>query len=78
MNDRKIVAKDRWKIQIRRRSNRIEICPEKTGEITKIPLSTTELATLEWLEFIEKVEHFVFDYFNVNLPKPHNEDYTVY
>lgn len=55
-----------------------ELVSESTGEITKIPLSTTELTTLEWLEFIEKVEHFVFDYFNVNLPKPYNEDYTVY
>lgn len=50
-----------------------ELISETTGEITKIPISTTELTTLEWLEYIEKVEHFVFDYFSVTLPKPNEQ-----
>ena len=50
-----------------------ELISENTGEITKIPISTTELTTLEWLGYIEKVEHFVFDYFSVTLPKPNEQ-----
>lgn len=50
-----------------------ELISENTGEITKIPLSTTELTTLEWLKYIEKIEHFVFDYFNVSLPRPNEQ-----
>ena len=47
-----------------------ELISENTGEISKIPISTTELSTIEWIEYIKKVEHFVFDYFSVTLPKP--------
>mgnify|MGYP002132962240 CR=1 FL=1 len=50
-----------------------EIVSESTGEFTKIPLSTTELTTLEFMQYIEKVEHFVFNYFNVTLPKPNEQ-----
>ena len=50
-----------------------ELISENTGEITKIPLSTTELTTIEFIEFMEKVEHFVFDYFSVTLPKPNEQ-----
>lgn len=50
-----------------------ELISEATGEVTKIPITTTELTTLEWLQFIEKVEHFVFDYFSVILPKPDDQ-----
>lgn len=50
-----------------------ELISETTGEFTKIPISTTELNTLEWLEFIEKVEQFIFNYFSVTLPRPNEQ-----
>lgn len=50
-----------------------EIVSEKTGEFTRIPISTTELNKIEFSEYIEKVEHFVFDYFSVILPKPNEQ-----
>lgn len=50
-----------------------ELVSETTGEFTKIPISTTELTTLEWLDYVEKVEHFVFNYFSVTLPRPNEQ-----
>jgi imidazole glycerol phosphate synthase subunit HisF len=49
---------------------------ENTGEILQIPSSTTNLSTIEWEEYIEKIRAFAFEWFNVTIPMP-NEQITI-
>lgn len=44
-----------------------------TGEITKIPKSTTELTTFGWLEYEQKIRQFAMDFFNTTLPEPNEQ-----
>lgn len=48
----------------------------KTGEVMKIPKSTTELTTAGWLEYEQKMKQFALDFFNATLPEP-NEQLTM-
>ncbi len=52
-----------------------EIPNPTTGEIEKIPLSTTELTTSGWMDYEHKIEQFCLDFFNTPVPKP-NEQLT--
>ena len=47
-----------------------------TGEIIKIPLSTADLKTFEFEEYLEKCRRLAFDFFNVQIPLP-NEQTTL-
>ncbi len=49
---------------------------ENTGEILQIPSSTTNLSTIEWEEYINKIRAFAFEWFNVTIPMP-NEQITI-
>ncbi len=49
---------------------------ESTGEILQIPSSTTNLSTIEWEEYIDKIRAFAFEWFNVSVPMP-NEQITI-
>lgn len=44
-----------------------------TGEITKVPQSTTELSTTGWLEYEQKIRQFAMDFFNATLPEPNEQ-----
>lgn len=46
------------------------------GEIIKIPLSTADLKTIEFEEYLEKCRRLAFDFFNVQIPLP-NEQTTL-
>ena len=53
-----------------------EIVNQNTGEIIKIPLSTADLKTIEFEEYLEKCRRLAFDFFNVQIPLP-NEQLTL-
>ena len=53
-----------------------EIVNQNTGEIIKIPLSTADLKTIEFKEYLEKCRRLAFDFFNVQIPLP-NEQLTL-
>lgn len=44
-----------------------------TGEIAKIPQSTTELSITAWLEYEQKIRQFAMDFFNTNIPEPNEQ-----
>lgn len=53
--------------------NYTEKINQQTGEITKIPQSTTELTTAGWLEYEQKIRQFAMDFFNATLPEPNEQ-----
>lgn len=50
-----------------------EIVNQNTGEIIKIPLSTSDLKTIEFEEYLEKCRRLAFDFFNVQIPLPNEQ-----
>ena len=56
--------------------NYIEIPNPATGEVHRIPRSTTELTTSGWMDFELQMDQFARDFFNATLPKP-NEQTTL-
>ena len=56
--------------------NYTEIPNPSTGEVQRIPRSTTELTTSEWMDFELQMDQFARDFFNATLPKP-NEQTTL-
>ena len=46
---------------------------ESTGEILQIPSSTTNLSTIEWEEYIDKIRAFALEWFNTVLPYPNEQ-----
>ena len=53
--------------------NYTEIPSPATGEIQRIPKSTTELSTSEWMDFELQMDQFARDFFNATLPKPNEQ-----
>ena len=46
-----------------------------TGEIQRVPMSSTKLTTYEWeKEFKQQVRQMCMDNFNLDLPEPDNEE----
>lgn len=56
--------------------NYTEIPNPATGEVQRIPQSTTELTTSGWMDFELQMDQFARDFFNATLPKP-NEQTTL-
>lgn len=46
-----------------------------TGEIIKIPKSTTENTTSDQEDYHTEIRHFMFEYFNVTVPLPNEQIY---
>lgn len=46
---------------------------DETGQIVKIPKSTTENTTTQQEEYHENIRQFIFEWFNINLPLPNDE-----
>lgn len=53
--------------------NYVEIPNPTTGEIQRIPRSTTELTTSEWMDFELQMQQFAMDFFNATLPQPNEQ-----
>ena len=46
---------------------------QDTGEVTRIPRSTTENSTLEQIEYQDKIRGFCMDFFYIDIPPPEKE-----
>lgn len=46
---------------------------EETGEIIRVPKSTTELTTTGFMEYYQKLKQLALDYFNTALPEPNKQ-----
>lgn len=50
-----------------------EIVNIETAEILKMPLSTTDLTTMEWEIFIDKIRNWSANFLGINLPFPNEQ-----
>lgn len=50
-----------------------EIINETTGEIYILPMSTAELTTTGFMEFILKIQQWATEYLNINIPDPNQQ-----
>lgn len=50
-----------------------EIVKEETGEILKIPRGTSELSTIEFSEYIERVIRFGAEFLDIQIPLPNEQ-----
>jgi hypothetical protein len=57
--------------------NYTEITNEQTGEVMKIPRSTSDLTTEEFTDYIEKVAKWAAEWLNITIPEP-NEQTTLF
>ncbi len=54
--------------------NFAEIVNESTGEIIKMPLSTTTLSTVDYNNYLEKCRSFAYDFFGITIPLPDEQE----
>lgn len=54
-----------------------EFVDEKTGEVIKLPLTTTRMTNVEFMELIEKVKEFAATVLDLYIPEP-NEDLRLF
>jgi len=47
-----------------------EIIDEETGEVLRVPRGTSDLSTIEFNEFIERIQHWGTEYLNIEIPDP--------
>ena len=50
-----------------------EVVNEQTGEIIKVPTSTTELTTSGWLDYELRLRQFSLEFFNCTTPEPNEQ-----
>lgn len=62
---------------LKARFNYKEIVNEETGEVVQLPLSTTKLNTVDFCEYIERIQHFAAQFLNINIPSP-NEQASIF
>jgi hypothetical protein len=53
-----------------------EIVNENNAEIIKMPQSTTELTTIQFEEYLDKIREFSMEFLGINIPLP-NETLTI-
>ena len=53
--------------------NFAEIVNESTGEVVKIPLSTIDLSTAEFEDYLEKCRRFAYEFFGITIPLPNEQ-----
>jgi hypothetical protein len=53
-----------------------EIVNEQNAEIIKMPQSTTELTTIQFEEYLDKIREFGLEFLNINIPLP-NDTLTI-
>ena len=53
--------------------NYSEILNERTGEVMRVPRSTTELSTIEFSEYIEKIAQWASEWLKINIPEPNEQ-----
>lgn len=58
---------------LKRECNWIEKVKEETGEVRRFVLSTTELTTTEFEEYLERCRRFLHEYFGITVPLPNEQ-----
>jgi hypothetical protein len=53
-----------------------EIVNEQNAEIIKMPQSTTELSTIQFEEYLDKIREFGLEFLGINIPLP-NDTLTI-
>ena len=46
---------------------------QKTGEVLSVPISTTELTTVEFEEYMERIRVWAWDFTSVTIPLPNEQ-----
>ncbi len=57
--------------------NAREVVNEATGEVVKVPRSTTELSTAEFSEYVERISKWAGEWLGISIPLP-NEQQTIF
>lgn len=55
---------------LKSRFNLKEVVNTNTGEVTKIPFSTTKLNTIEFMTYIERIQRFASEELGIIIPDP--------
>jgi hypothetical protein len=55
---------------LKARFNTKEIVNTIVGEVTEVPMSTTDLNKEDFAAYIEKIQQFAAEYLNINIPSP--------
>jgi len=55
---------------LKSRFNHKEIVDESTGEVMHIPLSTTNLTTVEFMEYLERIKRWAAETLDIVIPEP--------
>lgn len=58
---------------LKARFNSKEVVNEQTGEVIQMPLSTTRLMTVGFMEYIEKIQRFAAEWLSINIPSPNEQ-----
>ena len=53
--------------------NFIEVVNEKTGEVKRMPQSSTVMTTSQFMDFLSSIQRFAAEFLNIQIPDP-NED----
>lgn len=72
------VGKDDVHDFLKGRFNFKEVVNETTGEVIQVPFSTTELFTVGFISYIEKIQRFAAEWFGINIPDPNEQMELVY
>jgi hypothetical protein len=54
-------------------SNGKEVASRETGEVIKMGSTTTTLSTVEFMDYVTQIQQFFSEFFNVNIPDPHEQ-----
>ncbi len=50
-----------------------EIVNEESGEVVQLPKSTTKLNTIDFTEYLEKIQRFAATFLNIVIPSPNQQ-----
>lgn len=51
---------------------------ETTGEVVKLPMSTTELSTIEFEEYLDRIRIFADEFLNIIIDLPNEQSQLNY
>lgn len=52
--------------------NKIQI-PSKDGEVIEVPGSTTEMTTVQFMEYVDRIARWAAEYLGVAIPPPNTD-----
>jgi hypothetical protein len=53
--------------------NYTELVNEETGEVKKVPSTTTDISNTQFIEFLERIKLFCAEWLNVYVPDPNEQ-----